>query len=430
MDTTTLQENGHWRLLQLMGIIIYNLVVQAYAVLIRIAALRNPKARQWVNGRKNWEESLIAKLSQLRTGKRLWVHCASYGEFEQGRPLIEALKIKHPQLNVVLSFYSPSGYDAFKSWPGAELVVYLPQDSKYNANRFLELVQPDLTVFVKYEFWLHYLEAIREKKLKAYLISAVFKPHHPFFKWYGARFRKSLAAFQWLFVQDKASAVLLNEVGITNYKITGDTRFDRVLEIRNQSTYIERLEKFKNQQLLLIAGSTWPADEKIILEAYKSLPEQVKLVIAPHQVSESEIRDTCARIADAGLSCARFSLYKGENVRVLVVDTIGHLSRMYAYAHVAYIGGGLGDGLHNILEPAVFGIPVSFAEPKPGRYNESVELLTLGVAKNALTHEELTLAWQEQLFNEAYRNQVSDRLQHYFEQNGNVTAKIMETLSF
>jgi 3-deoxy-D-manno-octulosonic-acid transferase len=412
-----------------MAIFFYNLVVQAYAFLIRLAALRSEKARMWVDGRKNWERNLNNKLSNVPTGKRMWVHCASYGEFEQGRPLIEALRLKYPDLKVILSFYSPSGYEAFKSWKGAEVVVYLPHDSRYNANRFVDLVKPDVTIFVKYEFWLHYLQAIKKRNLEAYLISAVFKSHHPFFKWYGRLFRKSLSAFRTLFLQDKASATLLKEAGIHNYEVTGDTRFDRVLEIRKQSINIKRIEKFKNISPLLVAGSTWPADEKLILDAFRNMPDQIKLVLAPHQVSEHEIRSTCMRIADAGLTYARFSQYQDEQVRVLVVDTIGHLSRIYAYATVAYVGGGLGAGLHNILEPAVFGIPVSFAEPRPGRYNESVELLTLGAAKNALTPEELVLAWSEQFFNPVYREQVSKRLENYFQENGNVTEKILKTLS-
>ena len=411
-----------------MAIFFYNLVVQAYALIIRLAAFRSEKARKWVTGRRGWEQELAKKIAKLEPGKRIWVHCASYGEFEQGRPLMEALRLKYPEVKIILSFYSPSGYEAFKSWNGAEVVVYLPHDSRYNANRFLDLVRPDLIIFVKYEFWLHYLQAIEKRTIQAYLISAVFKPHHPFFKWYGRLFRKSLSAFRTMFLQDKASARLLDEVGIHNYEVTGDTRFDRVLEIRKQSTYIERVEKFKNNSPILVAGSTWPADEKLILEAFRNMPNQLQLILAPHQVSEQEIRSTCMRIADAGFTYARFSNYQGEQVRVLVVDTIGHLSRIYAYAKVAYVGGGLGDGLHNILEPAVFGIPVSFAEPKPGRYNESVELLTLGAAKNALSQEELVLAWSEQFFNPTYREQVSKRLENYFLENGNVTEKILRRL--
>ena len=257
---------------------IYNLVVLLYGFVIRIASLNNAKARLWIEGRRNWREKLTQKTKPIQQHKKVWVHCASLGEFEQGRPLMEAIKKQHPSYKIILSFFSPSGYEVCKDYNGADLVLYLPLDTKANAKNFIELVKPNVVLFIKYEFWVNFLNEIKRNNIKCYLISAVFKDHHPFFKWYGGLFIKSLQAFNTLFVQDKHSADLLHSIDVKNVEICGDTRFDRVLEIKNKFKPIKELSDFKGNSKLIIAGSTWPEDEKLIIEAYKLLSHKsVKL---------------------------------------------------------------------------------------------------------------------------------------------------------
>ena len=212
---------------------LYNFVILLYGFGVKIVALRKTKAKQWVNGRKNWQIQLTQKINNLPSVKLIWIHCASYGEFEQGRTLIESIKKNYPAYKLVLTFFSPSGYEAFKDWKGADIICYLPLDTKTNANQFLEIVKPQYAIFIKYEFWLNFLKALKQKNIPTYLVSAVFKPHHLFFRWYGGAFRKSLKTFTTLFIQDSNSAKLLDSINIKNYQVSGDTRFDRVIEIKN-----------------------------------------------------------------------------------------------------------------------------------------------------------------------------------------------------
>ncbi|HEX7415374.1 MAG TPA: glycosyltransferase N-terminal domain-containing protein, partial [Bacteroidia bacterium] len=224
---------------------LYNTVILLYGLVIKIASVKKAKAKFWVNGRKNWREILSAKVSKLNTSPLVWIHCASYGEFEQGRPLIEAIKKKHPDYKILVSFFSPSGYEAFKDWEGADIICYLPLDTKRNANDFIDILKPKLVIFIKYEFWINFLFQLKEKNIPTYLVSAVFKPHHPFFKWYGHIFRKSLKTFNKLLIQDTNSGELLKSIGVTNYEVCGDTRFDRVIEIKQNFKPIPQIEAFK-----------------------------------------------------------------------------------------------------------------------------------------------------------------------------------------
>jgi len=223
---------------------LYNLIVRLYGLVILIASLRQTKAKQWVTGRRNWKADLLKRITELKSNKKIWVHCASYGELEQGRPLIEAIRRKHPDYVIILSFFSPSGYEAFKDWPGADLICYLPLDTRSNAKDFIKIVNPKVVLFIKYEFWVNFLFRLKKQNIPTFLVSAVFKPHHPFFRWYGGVFRRSLATFTELFIQDEASAKLLDSISVKNYEICGDTRFDRVMEIKEKFRPISFFEEF------------------------------------------------------------------------------------------------------------------------------------------------------------------------------------------
>lgn len=409
--------------------VLYNLVVRFYALIIHIAALRKPKAAQWVNGRRDWRKQLENGIKPLKNSKIIWVHCASYGEFEQGRPLIEAIKSSHSNYRILLTFFSPSGYEAFKNWPGADFICYLPLDTKKNAGDFLDIVQPAHTIFIKYEFWVNFLFALKKRNIPTYLVSAVFKPHHPFFKWYGGLFRRSLQSFTKLFIQDTESARLLNQIGIRNYEITGDTRFDRVLEIKKGNTGNAVIENFKAGNKIIMAGSTWPGDDEMVLAAFKKLSDgKVKLIIAPHEVDEKSIEGLVKKLKQLDLNYGLYTENVGEGLQVLVINTIGLLSKSYVYADCAYVGGGFNGGLHNILEPAVFQIPVCFYGDKYKKFNEAVQLLDLGSANKVNGAEELETVFRKQLFDDDFRLETFKQLAAYFEKNGNVSGKIVEAI--
>jgi len=406
--------------------VIYNLVVLLYGFVIKLASVKKIKARQWVEGRKDWRNFYSAKLEQLQSGNVIWFHCASYGEFEQGRPLIEAVKNKYPDYKIVLTFFSPSGYEAFKNWTGADIIGYLPLDTARNAEDFIKIVKPKVAIFIKYEFWVNFLNELRNQNVRTYLVSAVFKKHHPFFKWYGGIFRKSLQTFNKLFIQDKASGNLLETIGIKNYEVSGDTRFDRVLQIKQNFTEINEIKNFRGNSSLIVAGSTWPKDEELILKTFTKLINQnVKLVIAPHEVDEMHIRQLEERLKENGFA---YSLYTGQinpASRVLVLNTIGLLSRTYYYADGAYVGGGFSDGLHNTLEPAVYGIPVTFTGSDYVKYNEAVEMLELNIATLVHNEDELATAFSQFISDKTFRNEVKEKLSQYFETHSKTTEKIL-----
>jgi 3-deoxy-D-manno-octulosonic-acid transferase len=427
MDLAIVQENTQRFLLQLM--LAYNLLVRLYGFIIRCASLRNDKAGQWVRGRKNWRKILREQAQKISQSKKVWVHCASYGEFEQGRPLIEAIKLRHPDYKIILSFFSPSGYEEFKNWSGADIVCYIPLDTKNNARDFIEIVKPDLALFIKYEFWVNFLNELKKQAITTYLISAVFKPHHPFFKVYGTIFRRSLQTFTRLYVQDASSAQLLENIGVTNYEICGDTRFDRVLEIKNRFKEISELKEFKGTSKLIIGGSTWPKDEELLLTAFSKMKNtNVKLMLVPHNIDEKSIIETEHKLRRYNLTYSRYTKGVDSAATVLILDTMGMLSRTYHYADCAYIGGGFNGGMHNGLEAAVYEIPIAFYGDDYVNYNEAVDILKIqsgGFVKNPV---ELAETLNRFLFDETQRKKIADGLKLYFQQNSNVTEKILTGL--
>lgn len=409
---------------------LYTLLVRCYALIIRIASLRSNKARQWVAGRKHWRKHLKQQVTQLGQGSRIWVHCASYGEFEQGRPLMEAIKKQRPDQKIILTFFSPSGFEAFKNWSGADVICYLPIDTKRNAADFIEIVKPTSIVFVKYEFWVNFLFRIKNLNIPAFLVSAVFKPHHPFFKWYGGFFRKSLRAFKVLFIQDDASGNLLKSIGVNNYEVSGDTRFDRVVEIKENFKPLALFDQFCEGHRVVVAGSSWPGDEELLISALKSVKaDDLKWIIAPHNVDGKHIAQLKNLLQKNDVSFTSYTDTEHDLTSdVLIIDTIGLLSKIYHYADVTYIGGGFNSGIHNCLEPAVFLKPVLFYGEGYEKYNEAVDLINMGAARNVMSLEDLSRGISHFLEREENLRSVKTSLKNYFDKNSGVTQKILKTL--
>ncbi len=347
-----------------------------------------------LSGRKNSFEKLRSQLSVLRPdgyrspgSKLIWFHCASLGEFEQGRPLMEKLKSMHPEVKIFLTFFSPSGYEIRKNYTGADLVVYLPMDTPSNAKKFLELVRPDKAFFVKYEFWFNYLRELENRKISTYLVSGIFREEHHFFKSTGGWFRKHLSAFTHFFLQDEKSVELLNSIGYVNTTLCGDTRFDRVAETAKNTKQIDLIKSFAGNDKMLIVGSSWSEDEHLVQRLKLA---GLKLIVAPHEIDEKHIVSIEEQFAKIGL-CLRYSKANEDNVfdaKTLIIDNIGMLSSLYQYGSIAFIGGGFGKGIHNILEAAAFGLPVIFG-PNYQKFAEAKELIKLGGAFSVTTISEL-----------------------------------------
>lgn len=359
-----------------MQLALYNLFLFLYKISISIAAGFNPKALRWVRGRKGLLHNIEQSLG--RHEKRIWIHCSSVGEFEQGRPLIEKLKKDRPEFKIVLTFFSPSGYELHKNYPHADYIFYLPLDGFRRSAKFIKAVNPSLAIFVKYEFWYHYFNGLSERRIPLILISAAFRKEQAFFKEYGVFFRSILKKVSYFFVQDEQSKKLLQQIGFTNVEVTGDTRYDRVYEIAQQAKKFPEIEQWKGDAPVLIAGSTWPEDERLLKQSFSALPGNWKLIIAPHEIDPQHLR----QIADIfGNEMVLFSkITENLSARILVIDNIGMLASIYRYGSIAYVGGGFQKGgIHNTLEPAVFGLPVIFG-PVYKKFVEANELVACGLA--------------------------------------------------
>ncbi len=375
--------------------LLYNIGISLYSQLIRLAAIKLPKAKLWYDGRDGLFESMQRAIDPK--DRVIWVHVASLGEFEQGRPLIERFKETHPEYKILLTFFSPSGYEVRKNYSGADYIFYLPIDTTSNARRFLDIAHPEIAIFVKYEFWLNLLFELRRRGVKSYIISAIFRKKSIFFKSYGYLWRRALESFDMMFVQDNNSKTLLASLGFDNVVVAGDTRFDRVAAIAKAAKAIPQIERFKGDSRCFIAGSTWSADEEVL----KSLVEQnrdIKFVIAPHEVDESRVK----AIEEIFGGCAvRFTTATEEQLssaQVLILDTIGLLSSCYQYGEFAYIGGGFGVGIHNTLEAATFAIPIAFG-PNYKKFKEATDMVSLGACCSISNTEELS-TWFSPLLND------------------------------
>lgn len=386
MDLAGLQESGYRIPLLLMPLLI-GLGTALYHLGIRVAAAFVPKARQWVDGRKGSWERLEAKSVQLQGC--LWMHCASVGEFEQGRPVLEAIKKERPDLPVLLTFFSPSGYEARKNFPLATHVEYLPPDSAANADRLLKLVRPKAAIFIKYEFWYEHLAALKRTRVPTFLVSAIFRPSQPFFRWYGAAHRVMLGCFAHVFVQEDASRDLLKGIGAEHVTVSGDTRFDRVMAIVNANEEVPVTRAFREASdgLVIVCGSTWPQDDAKLAVALGDQKKPLSVIIAPHEMTEAQ-SDRIAR--DFPQRTARWSTWGTSEAptRTLLVDRMGLLSKLYKYADITYVGGGFGTGIHNTLEAAAWGKPVIFG-PNYQRFAEAHGLIEAGAGFSVKDAEEL-----------------------------------------
>ncbi|MEM1215962.1 MAG: glycosyltransferase N-terminal domain-containing protein [Bacteroidota bacterium] len=411
---------------------IYYLAVTAYRGLLHLAALFQPKARSWVAGRKNWRVRLAAWREQLPVDANIyWMHCASLGEFEQGRPVLEAIRKARPAVRIVLTFFSPSGYEQKKDYPQADYIAYLPADSPANARDWVSLLRPQQVIFVKYEFWAYHLRALAQRRVPIYLIAASFRPKQVFFRWYGSFFKQLLGRFTAIFVQTvKDEALLLqhNCLPAERIYVAGDPRVDRVRNIAEQAIDFPRISQFKNDHRLLVVGSSWPPDETIVLhEGGKWLPPDWKILIAPHNIGEDQVQQI---VQSSGESVLRYSQIDANsnltNARILILDTIGMLSRVYHYADLAYIGGGFGVGIHNTLEPAAFHLPILFG-PKYEKFPEAVQLVQTGgafVVQNTADFEATFAKLQKVAAHERASNAVAA----YVAENQGATQRIVSHL--
>lgn len=401
-----------------------------YSDAIRLAAHWNKKAALWVDGHNN----VFAGLQDaINPGDRfIWMHCSSAGEFEQGKPVIEALKKRYPDKKMLVTFFSPSGYRVARNYPHADIISYLPVDTRKNAERFFKLVRPELVIFVKYEFWYHHLSVAAFYHTPLLLISAVFRPNQIFFKPYGGFFQQMLHLFRHLFVQDPSSLELLQNAGISHCSISGDTRFDRVVMISEKTEPVPFIGNFCAGTKVIVAGSTWPGDEEV-LSQYLKQNKDAKLIIAPHEVNPGHIKKVQTLFPDAVLYS---DLKYGEENRpdnrfskqILIIDTIGLLSRLYRYASITYVGGGYTkDGIHNILEAAVWGKPVLFG-PNYHKYREGREMIVSGSAQSIATAEDLKRLADDLLDNENHLQEMSLQAKAYIDANTGATERIMQVI--
>lgn len=392
---------------------LYNFAVFIASVLLPIVALFNKKMQFFVNGRK---ES-FSKIDALKNEKVIWFHVASLGEFEQARPIIEALKLTHANYKILITFFSPSGYEIRKNYNLADVICYLPLDSKSNAKKFVENLDPAIAVFIKYEFWPNLLNELQKKEIPAILVSGILREQQLFFKWYGGFMRKSLNAFHHFFVQNTDSEKLLNSIGFKNVTVSGDTRFDRVSKILQQDNQLDFIETFKDNKYTMVAGSTWKEDETLLVNYINNkATEDDKFIIAPHNIKKEAI---VALQKSIHKKTILFSDKEGQNLKdhqVFIIDTIGILTKIYKAADIAYVGGGLKTGLHNILEPATFGVPVIIGN-KYSKFKEAVDLVKIGGCISVSNQKEFTDNLQILKEDTGFRNLTGVINKKYIEDN-------------
>lgn len=404
--------------------ILYNFGIYTYKQLVNIASLRNPKARKMRQGHKRVFDYL--KQNADPQGGYIWIHASSLGEFEQGRPIIEAIKKGYPEQKIAVTFFSPSGYEVRKNYPKADLICYLPFDLPNNVNRFLDLLKPRQAIFIKYEFWGNYLNALADRGIPTYIISAIFRPSQVFFKPYGGYFRKILQNFEHLYVQDEKSKELLKTIGITQVSVTGDTRFDRVLEIRRQAKELPLIEQFSKDKFTLIAGSSWPKDEEIFIDYFNRHPE-IKLIIAPHEIHEEHIEAILSRLNRPVIRYTQADENNISNADCIIIDCFGLLSSIYRYGQVAYIGGGFGAGIHNVPEAAVYGIPVIFG-PNFKKFKEAKELIAAGGGFNISGNKDFVPLMDRFLKDEKFLSEAGNIAGQYIQNNSGASKKILKEL--
>lgn len=402
-------------------ILLYNTGLFLTRLFFGIAALFHAKAKAFVVGRENIFERLNEAF-QKNQSPVVWIHCASLGEFEQGRPVMEMIKKEFNNVKILLTFFSPSGYEVRKNYSGADFIFYLPWDGASNAKKFLDITKPSLALFVKYEFWLHYTNELSKRNIPTLSISSIFRKDQLFFKSYGGFYRDILKKFTWFFVQNEKSIKLLHSIGIKNCTLAGDTRFDRVYEIVKQAEEIEAIKAFKNNQIVFVVGSSWSEDIDILAPFINE--GTIKFIIAPHEISEQSLVNTEKSL---GVKSVRYSQINNQNIEdhsVLIIDNVGMLSRLYRYGEFAYIGGAFGKGLHNILEAACYGVPIFFGNKNYEKFQEAVDLINRGGAFEIANYTDLKAKYEILNVPESFQL-ACEVTKQYVEQNLGATEKIM-----
>ena len=409
----------------------YSLGIYLYALLVRlVAALGHRKARAMVRGQRDTWRILREKIDP--TARYVWFHAASLGEFEQGLPLIERLRREQPSRKILLTFFSPSGYEVRKDYKGADVVCYLPFDSPTAARRFIKWARPEMAFFIKYEFWRNYIDVLSKKSIPVYSVSSIFRPGQIFFRWYGRKYARCLRRITHFFVQNERSVELLRTIGVQdNVTIVGDTRFDRVIDIRNAAQPLPIVEQFTRAKedsnaapFVLVAGSSWQPDEDILLD-YVNRHPNLRLVIAPHVVNDAHIQEIEQKLTTPALRYSQATLENVDDYRVLIIDGYGLLSSIYRYATVAYMGGGFGVGIHNVPEAAVYGIPVIIG-PNHQRFAEAVALIANGGCKSIKNAEDFSVIMDDFLENPAHIAQAGSAAGDYIHQNAGATPLIYQ----
>lgn len=405
---------------------LYSLVTQIVAWILPVSALFSPKMKDFILGRKRvWED---LKKNIQPNDKIIWFHAASLGEYEQGLPIMKRWKQQYPQHKIVLTFFSPSGYNVRKNSPFADVVCYLPLDTFFNAKRFIQLVHPEKVFFVKYEYWPNYLNELRKQQIPTYLVSGIFREDQIFFKWYGGFYRDCLQSITHFFVQDTVSENLLKSIGKTNVTVSGDTRFDRVLEVLQSDNSLDFIAEFTQEQTTVVVGSSWPADEKLLVEYINQSDLPVKWIFAPHNIKSEQVQQLKKSIQKSVVLYSEKDQNDLKNAQVLIIDAVGFLTKVYAYADVAYVGGGFGSGIHNVLEPAVFGLPVVIG-PAYHKFKEAVDLVGLGACIVVENQKVLNDVFDDLLVDAERRKELGKVASDYVLQNAGATDLILKTIN-
>jgi 3-deoxy-D-manno-octulosonic-acid transferase len=409
---------------------LYNLIVQVANFSLKIVALFSSKIKLFVEGRKPVFEILKQKIKT--NDKTIWFHAASLGEYEQGLPVIEKIKEKHPNHKIIITFFSPSGYEVRKNNTVADATVYLPLDTQKNAKQFMELVHPEMAFFIKYEFWPNYLNELRKLETPTYLISGIFRENQMFFKWYGGFYRKALETFTYFFVQNDSSKQLLFQLSKTNVAVSGDTRFDRVATILEKDNTLDFIEEFINNNLTIVVGSSWPKDETLLVDYINQTSEKVKFIIAPHNIKAEQIQELKNSISKKVVLFSEVGTGRDLSLQdfdVFIIDTIGILTKIYSYADIAYVGGGFGNpGVHNILEPATFGIPIIIG-PNFSHFAEATALVNLEGCVPIANKNELSDAFSNLIRNVDIRHEKGHICSTFVQMNKGATDTILKKIT-
>ncbi len=406
--------------------LLYNLGIAIYDILVHLDAPFSRKPRKMMKG--HWVVYQLLRQKIEKDSPYIWFHAASLGEFEQGRPLIERIRAQYPQYKILLTFFSPSGYEVRKNYRGADVVCYLPFDKPRNVKKFIDLANPSMAFFIKYEFWKNYIDELHRRNIPVYSVSSIFRRTQVFFKWYGVPYRKVLGDFNHLFVQNETSRRYLSKIGIDKATVVGDTRFDRVLEIRDEAKDLQLIDKFKGNSLVFVAGSSWEPDEELFIEYFNNHPE-MKMIIAPHVIDENHLVYIRSKLRRPYVQYTRADEQNVLKADCLIIDCFGLLSSIYRYGEIAYIGGGFHAGIHNTLEAAVYGIPVIFG-PRYEKFMEAVELIEHKGAFTIQNYDELKALLDTMLTDKEKMQEWGNNARNYVTSNSGATDKILSMVEF